>query len=236
MADTLIEWADKTWNPITGCTPISAGCANCYAKRMAYRLRGRYGYPKNEPFRPGTWHPEKLYDPINWKKPARIFPVSMGDLFHPEVESKHIFKVFEVMRRARWHQFFVLTKRPEGVPAIAYYWSSHIWAGITVENQRAYNVRIGLLMKITAEHYWLSVEPLLGPMGLDLKKCPVDWLVIGPETGPGRRPCNPDWIRSLIDQADAAGVPVFVKAFPFGNRISKEPAEWPAWARRREAT
>jgi protein gp37 len=110
-----IEWTDETWNPVTGCTPISPGCDNCYARRMANRLRGRHGYPKDEPFRPGTLHADKLDQPLRWRKPRRVFVCSMGDLFHPDVEPEHIAAIFGVMAASPRHTFMVLTKRPSSM-------------------------------------------------------------------------------------------------------------------------
>src|SRR5690606_21334656 len=145
MGQTRIEWADAVWNPITGCTPISEGCENCYARRMAKRLRGRYGYPKDDPFKV-TLHPDKLSEPLKWKKPRRIFVCSMGDLFHEDVPFDYITKVFDVMCAWRWpnkeaerlgdeslledpgHTFMILTKRPERVDEWLW-WVFQYWPG-----------------------------------------------------------------------------------------------------------
>ena len=110
---TKIEWCDVTWNPVTGCSPISEGCQRCYAKRMAERLRGRFGYPKHNPFQPNIWHADKFNDPTNWKKPRRIFVCSMGDLFHDEVEYRHINRIYRRTWNFRYHIYIFLTKRPK---------------------------------------------------------------------------------------------------------------------------
>ena len=195
MAETRIEWADTVWNPVTGCNKVSAGCANCYAERMSKRLAGRYGYPKDEPFRV-TLHPEKLDEPLKWKKPRRIFVNSMSDLFHEDVPDRFIIKVFETMANAQWfngHTFMVLTKRPERMKRIVeaikddldeqaeleklpngmtrrkmtfHFPLQNIWLGVSVENQAAADERIPLLLQTSAAVRFISAEPLLGPVSL----------------------------------------------------------------------
>jgi len=266
MAATKIEWATDVWNPCTGCTPISAGCANCYAKRMASRLKGRFGYPAGKPFKV-TLHPEKLDEPLRWKKPRRVFVCSMGDLFHEDVPDGFISQVFGVMSLAWEHTFIVLTKRPQRMAewlrtacekvhdasrpiAEIIQCRSHsrnlwplpnLWLGTTAENQTAYEDRIEWLLKCPATVTFLSLEPLLGPIDLtatyathDGLRGRIHWLIAGPETGPRARPCNPDWIGSAINQAKAAGIKVFVKAFPLKDRVSKDPESWPGWANLQE--
>ena len=182
MNNTKIEWADMTWNPITGCTPISEGCANCYAKRMANRLRGRCGYPSDEPFRPGTIHQDKLYDPLKIKQPKRIFACSMGDLYHEKNSGSDIRLIYEVMAAAFQHTFIVLTKRPERIMSVLYgeeggfYFGGgdylpNVWHLVTVENQENAH-RIAELVKLRTEGSpgWpvlgVSIEPMLGPVSL----------------------------------------------------------------------
>ena len=173
---TKIEWADATWNPITGCTPISEGCQNCYAKRMANRLAGRFGYPADDPFRV-TLHPDRLNEPMHWRKPRRIFVCSMSDLFHPDVPDRFIQRVFNVMTHpfssaAYHHTFMLLTKRPERIltgHAERFAEWPHIWLGVTAENQKRAEERIPILLKIPAAVRFVSVEPMIGPVTLTLR-------------------------------------------------------------------
>jgi len=184
---TKIEWATDTWNPITGCSPISEACQNCYAKRMSKRLAGRCGYPKDDPFRV-TLHPDKLEQPLRWKKPRMIFVCSMGDLFHDDVPEIEIIRVFAVMADAQQHTYLVLTKRPERMkevltsPSIANdvwlmtntgisedkpIWPlPNVWLGVTAENQARADERIPILLQIPATVRFVSVEPMLGPVDL----------------------------------------------------------------------
>lgn len=219
---TKIEWTDETWNPVTGCTPISEGCKNCYAARMANRLRGRFGYPADEPFRV-TVHPDRLGDPFHWRKPRRIFVCSMGDLFHKNVPVGFIDRAFVVMAGSRRHTFIVLTKRAAELGA----WCRHqreraareidyvklplpnVWQGVSVEN--ADNLwRIDELRHVPAAVRFLSLEPLLGALpNLDLAG--IDWVIVGGETGPGARPMKPEWARAIRHDCAEAGVPFFMK-------------------------
>lgn len=175
MNQTSIEWAEKTWNPISGCTPISEGCQNCYAKRMAQRLRGRCGYPADEPFRV-TLHPDRLEEPLRLRKPSRIFVCSMSDLFHEDVPFEFIDQVFDVMATARKHTFMVLTKRPERLLEYArsrtretgegYLNEGNVWLGVTAENQARADERIPILLETPAAVRFVSIEPMLGPIDL----------------------------------------------------------------------
>lgn len=182
MGKTLIEWTDKVWNPITGCSPVSDGCLNCYAKRMAYRLKGRYGYSKDDPFKV-TFHPERLDGPLHWKKPSRIFVCSMGDLFHEDVKEEWLRRIiFEMMRSPNKHTFLVLTKRPKGMAEFIEWYGSHaiwggprpgflndfprIWLGVSIEDQKTADERIPILLKIPAAKRFVSVEPMLGPVDI----------------------------------------------------------------------
>ena len=234
---TKIEWCDETWNPITGCTPISEGCQNCYAKRMANRLRGRFGYPEDEPFKI-TFHPDRLDQPYTWKKPRKIFVGSMGDLFHDDVSQQILRTILVLTLNLPRHTFLILTKRPKRMAyEIPELWdyrnaegtiSKNLWLGITAENQKCADERIPVLLQIPAAVRFVSVEPMLGPIELDHKykkrwndKVPgwemswmlqdVDWVIAGPETGPGARPCKPEWIENLYEQCQHAGVPFFDK-------------------------
>jgi protein gp37 len=205
-----IEWTESTWNPVTGCTKISPGCAHCYAEVMSRRLKAM-GQPN---YRRGfrvTTHPHALDLPLSWRKPQMIFVNSMSDLFHDDVSLDFIQKVFEVMGRADWHTYQVLTKRAERLvelaPALP--WRPNIWMGVTVENADcAY--RIDHLRRTSAAVKFLSLEPLLGPLPhLNLEG--IDWVVVGGESGPGARPVDPAWITDIRDQCLEAGVSFFFK-------------------------
>ena len=228
---TKIEWCEETWNPVTGCTAVSAGCEHCYAKRMANRLRGRYGYPQDEPFKV-TLHPGRLDKPLHWKKPRHIFVCSMGDLFHRDVPFEFIDRVWTIMLRSPDHTFLVLTKRPERMMEFweelgCYYDDGvlpNLWLGVSVENQKTADERIPILLQIPAAVRFVSVEPMLGPVDL-IDHLPdwdmpgdspeyttgLDWVICGGESGPGARPMHPDWARQLRDDCVAAGVPFFFK-------------------------
>jgi len=231
---TKIEWCHETWNPITGCSPISEGCKNCYAQRMAQRLKGRFGYPEDEPFRV-TFHPDRLDQPLKWKKPQMIFVCSMGDLFHKDLRRntgfgtswERVCEIYEVMMKTSWHTFLILTKRPDNMGWFYKEWVNclvevrNIWLGVTVESSK-YLSRIDELLKIPAVIRFVSIEPMLEPMYiLKYLKQPktldgrerslLNWVIAGPETGPGKRTCKPEWIKHLYDQCQEAGVPFFDK-------------------------
>ena len=262
MAKTQIEWTDATWNPVTGCSPVSAGCQNCYARRMATRLRGRYGYPDGDPFCV-TFHPERLGEPLKWRTTRRVFVCSMGDLFHEDVSFEFIDKAHEVMRYCRQHTFQMLTKRPERLKAfwdwrqnyypyilnvgalnrgtVAQYRQlrppENAWYGTSVEDQPTVDERIPHLLACPAAVRFVSCEPLLVPVDLTGFLDRIDWVIVGCETGPGRRPCNLEWVADIVAQCRAAGVPCFVKQVSVGRwpgRVSHEPAEWPEELRVRE--
>lgn len=234
MGNTRIEWAEKSWNPVTGCTKISPGCQNCYAERMSKRLRGRCGYPVEDPFRV-TLHPERLEEPLRWRKPSMIFVCSMGDLFHEVVPKWMIWEVMDVILQAKQHTFLVLTKRPANMKRF-YDWyyngggrttepPKNLWLGVTAENQEEADKRIPILLQIPAAVRFVSVEPMLGPVDLDsylivgtdhpgsIMRKGIDWVICGGETGPKARPMHPDWVRSLRDQCQSAGVPFFFKSW-----------------------
>jgi protein gp37 len=205
-----IEWTDSTWNPVTGCTKISPGCKHCYAERLAKRLlaMGQANYQNGFKV---TLQPQMLDLPLKWRAPKRIFVNSMSDLFHEDVPTDYIKRVFDVMRRADWHQYQVLTKRSERVRALSkdLPWASHIWMGVSVESEK-YVFRVDDLRKTDAYVKFLSIEPLLGPISkLNLRG--IDWAIVGGESGPGARPMDPAWVTSLRDQCLHAGVPFFFK-------------------------
>ena len=226
---TKIEWADETWNPVTGCTPISEGCQNCYAKRMANRLKGRYGYPDDDPFRV-TFHPDRVNEPLGWIKPKRIFVCSMGDFNHSEVEWNWQYKIIEIMFCNSDHTYMVLTKRPqelaERLDNIYFHLGrnygpepfplKNLWLGVTAENQQRADERIPILLQIPAAVRFVSLEPLLGPVNVfnipDITdpRWP-DWVIVGGETGPGARKMEAEWAYSVRDQCISAGIPFFFK-------------------------
>ncbi|MFO1077992.1 MAG: phage Gp37/Gp68 family protein [Planctomycetota bacterium] len=212
-----IEWTESTWNPVTGCTKISPGCKFCYAERMAERLQAM-GQPN---YRDGfrlTLQPQMLELPLRWKKPQTIFVNSMSDLFHKDVPLEYLLRVFDVMRRAHWHNFQVLTKRSDRLadldPKIA--WAPNIWMGVSVE-QDEYRFRIDHLRSTRALLKFLSLEPLLGPLAdLDLRG--IDWVIVGGESGPSARPMEADWAIDLRDQCRKAQVQFFFKQWGGKNK------------------
>ena len=215
--NSAIEWTESTWNPVTGCTKISPGCRHCYAERMALRLRGM-GQPNYARGFEVSLHPHALRLPLGWKKPQMIFVNSMSDLFHEQVPLEFIQQVFDVMRRANWHTYQVLTKRSERLleldPRLA--WPANVWMGVTVENAD-YTHRIDDLRRTRAAVKFLSLEPLLGPMpNLDLHG--IHWAVVGGESGPGARPMPPEWVVEIRDQCMKAGVPFFFKQWGGVNK------------------
>jgi protein gp37 len=205
-----IEWTDATWNPVTGCSKISPGCKFCYAERLAHRLQamGQTNYRNGFEV---TLQPHMLEHPLRWRQPRRVFVNSMSDLFHEDVPAPYIKRVFDVMRRASWHQFQVLTKRSERLiqldPVLK--WQPHIWMGVSIENED-YLFRIDHLRQTGAAIKFLSIEPLLGPLPkLDLHG--IDWVIVGGESGPGARPVDPEWVREIRDQCASACVAFFFK-------------------------
>ena len=217
MAKSSIEWTEATWNPVTGCTKISPGCTNCYAERMAYRLRamGQRNYANAFKL---TLQPHMLELPLKWRTPQVIFVNSMSDLFHKDVPEYYIQNVFDVMRRAKWHRFQVLTKRADRLKELSpkLPWRSHIWMGVSVESD-AYISRINYLRETGAKIKFLSLEPLLGPfIDLDLEK--IDWVIVGGESGPGAREMRREWVIDIRDQCIRAGVPFFFKQWGGTNK------------------
>lgn len=273
---TKIEWAEETWNPVTGCSPISEGCRNC-SERMSKRLAGRCGYPADDPFRV-TLHPHKLDEPLKWKKPRRVFVCSMGDLFHEDVPDEFIARIWGIMAKCLNHTFQVITKRPHrmmewlsrvkdwegwkthnGEPPNVYGGSGiivgynmwplpNVWLGVTAENQQMADERIPILLETPAAVRFVSVEPMLGPVDLisndylggcincevcldNPKTCinraqdrKIDWVICGGESGHGARPMHPEWVRSLKDQCQEAGVPFFFKQW--GEWFPRDQWEW----------
>jgi protein gp37 len=215
--NSAIEWTDATWNPVTGCTKISPGCANCYAQRMAKRLQamGQANYADGFNV---TMHDRAVELPLGWKKPRAIFVNSMSDLFHENVPVEFILRIFDVMRRADWHKFQILTKRSQRLLELEGQlpWLPHVWMGVSVESQE-YVGRINDLRQTHAHTKFLSLEPLLGPLpNLDLSG--IDWVIVGGESGPGHRPMKPAWVTGIRDQCNSAGVPFFFKQWGGVNK------------------
>jgi protein gp37 len=212
-----IEWTESTWNPVTGCSKISPGCKHCYAERMAERLQAM-GQPN---YRNGfalTLQPQMLELPLRWKKPQTIFVNSMSDLFHDDVPLSYISEVFDVMGRASWHRFQVLTKRSERLASLTSQlkWAANVWMGVSVENDR-YRFRIDDLRATGAHVKFLSLEPLLGPLR-SLHLSDIDWVIVGGESGPGARPMDPAWVTDLRDQCRRGHVPFLFKQWGGKNK------------------
>lgn len=217
MRSTRIEWTESTWNPVTGCSKISAGCANCYAERMAWRLHAM-GQPNYSRGFDVVCHEHVLHLPLEWKASRTIFVNSMSDLFHDSVPDDFIRQVFAVMRQARWHRFQVLTKRAERLEQLASTldWAPNVWMGVSVENKKARN-RIALLRKTPAAVRFVSAEPLLESLEtLDLEG--VHWVIVGGESGPGARPMESAWALDIKKQCDAQSVPFFFKQWGGANK------------------
>lgn len=208
--ETAIEWTESTWNPVTGCSEVSPGCAHCYAKTFAERWRGVSGHPYEQGFDLRLW-PSRLDHPLKWKRPRMIFVNSMSDLFHEDIPFQYVQRVFGVMREASHHTFQVLTKRHERLSALAPLldWPPNVWMGVSIENKR-WVVRADHLREVPAAVRFISAEPLLGPLtGLDLTG--IDWLIAGGESGPRHRPVDAEWIRALREQCRQKGVAFFFK-------------------------
>lgn len=228
-----IEWTNSTWNPVTGCTKVSAGCDNCYAERFSERFRG---VPGNH-FETGfdlTLRPKRLQEPLTWKKPRRIFVNSMSDLFHKDIPKEYVSQVFDTMEAAHWHTVQLLTKRSSLMRNFvnerygAGKAPPHIWLGVSIENQAALE-RLKHLKETNASVRFISIEPLLGPMGtMDLSG--IHWVIVGGESGPKARKIEPDWVREVRDQSVAQGVPFFFKQWggitPKKNGNSIDGRQW----------
>ncbi|MEO2069433.1 MAG: phage Gp37/Gp68 family protein [Desulfurobacteriaceae bacterium] len=216
---SLIEWTESSWNPITGCSKVSDGCKNCYAERLALRLK-KMGVKK---YRNGfklTLHPESLDEPLRWKTPRMIFVCSMSDLFHKDVPEEFIKEIFRVMNDARMHTFQVLTKRAERLAEFAdkVNWTSNIWAGVTVESEK-YLYRVEYLRKVPAVVKFISMEPLLSPVsGLRKVIQGIDWVIVGGESGFNARPMKAEWVREIRDICEEFNVPFFFKQWGGVNK------------------
>ena len=211
MADgSSIEWTEATWNPVTGCSKVSPGCAHCYAETFAERWRGISDHPYEQGFDLRLW-PTRLEMPLRWRRSRMIFVNSMSDLFHEDIDDDYIVRVFDVMARADWHVFQILTKRQDRLAALAQDlpWPPNVWMGVSIENRRFVH-RADQLRAVPAAVRFISAEPLLGPLeGLDLHG--IDWLIAGGESGPGHRPVRAEWIRDLRDRCAEQETAFFFK-------------------------
>ena len=255
---SLISWTEATWNPVVGCTKYSEGCENCYAIRHVRRMganpvaairRANEGLAVN---RDGclNWSgevrplPERLEQPLHWRKPRMVFVDSLSDLFHKDVPANYVAQVFGVMRRAHWHTFQVLTKRSDRLRELdaTLDWPANVWMGVTVESAKYIN-RIDDLRATGAQMKFLSLEPLLGPMpNLDLAG--IDWVIVGGETGPGARRMETGWVRDVRDQSLAAGSPLHFKQWGeydengvrVGKKVAGEMLDGRVWKQRPTGT
>lgn len=216
-SNSSIEWTESTWNPVTGCTKVSPGCKNCYAERMAKRLLAM-GQPNYKNGFKLTMHDHALDLPLKWKKPQTIFVNSMSDLFHKDVQEDFIQKVFDIMNRAPWHTFQVLTKQAERLAEISNRlpWGKNIWMGVSVENAD-YKLRIDFLRRTKAHVKFISFEPLIDRIGkVNLRE--IDWVIVGGESGPRARYMSPEWVADIRDQCLAQKVPFFFKQWGGVNK------------------
>ena len=211
--NTGIEWTDRTWNPTTGCDKVSPGCTHCYAEALTKRFHTNF--PNGFTFQE---HPKRLNEPRGWRKPSRIFVNSMSDLFHEDISLDFLKQVFEVMRETPHHIYQILTKRDKRLVELAdqLEWSDNIWMGVSVENQN-YVHRVDSLRQVNAKVRFLSCEPLLGPLQLDLTG--IHWVIVGGESGQKHRPMQVEWAQSIRDQCQDAGVAFFFKQW--GGRTPK---------------
>ena len=212
--NSTIEWTNATWNPVTGCTKISAGCDNCYAERFSERFRNVEGHPFEQGF-DLTLGPDRAEQPLKWKKPKMIFVNSMSDLFHKDIPRSYIGRVFDTMEKADWHVFQILTKRSSLMMRFAndrYKCDpapEHIWLGASVEDHTKRS-RIKHVQNTNASVRFLSIEPLIGPPG-NMNLDDINWVIVGGESGPNARPIQLSWARSVRDQCVAQNVPFFFK-------------------------
>jgi len=217
MAKSTIEWTESTWNPITGCTKISAGCKNCYASILAKRLQAMGQKKYQNGFAP-TMHPDTLDDPFKWKNGKLVFVNSMSDSFHKEFPLTFIQQMFSVMNETPRHTYQVLTKRAERLEELSTFlnWTDNIWMGVSVENEKTID-RIDHLRKIGAKVKFLSCEPLIGPLpNINLEG--IDWVIVGGESGPNSRPMEKEWVEDIQQQCEKAGVAFFFKQWGGVNK------------------
>jgi protein gp37 len=217
MAKTKIEWTQDTWNPTTGCTKISSGCANCYAEKMSFRLQKMGNVKYKDGFNLSV-HPESLIEPYNWKKPRMVFVNSMSDLFHEDLSFEFIEQVFKVMNDNPKHTFQILTKRSEILEKYSkhFTWTKNIWMGVTVEN-KSQLYRIDNLRKTNAQVKFLSCEPLLSELGkMNLRG--IQWVIVGGESGSKSRPMEEIWVQNILNQCRQHEIPFFFKQWGGFNK------------------
>ena len=217
MSKSKIEWTESTWNPVSGCTKISRGCDNCYAERMAMRLKamGTRGYENGFEV---TLHPHTLEKPLKMKKPQVIFVNSMSDIFHEKIPDTFIFQIFEIMNKAHWHTFQVLTKRPKRLAKLAskLNWTDNIWMGVTVEANE-YVDRVDYLRDCPAKIKFLSLEPLIDSVDkLDYSE--IDWVIAGGESGYGARVMQKGWVLEIRDRCKNENIDFFFKQWGGVNK------------------
>jgi protein gp37 len=233
---TKIPWCEETWNPQTGCQEISPGCANCYARRMAGRLRGRFGYPADYPFAP-TYHLDKLDEPRKWKNPRLVFVCSMGDLFHPGVYPAIQEKIFQVITETPKHTYLILTKRPDNMRKFLAKRSGapeNCYLGVSIEDQIRADYRIKKLLRIPGARRFVSAEPLLAPIDIEgsiyragwfpeSEGTGLSWVIVGCESGPGRRPMREDWARIVKGFCVSYRIPFFYKQAEVAGKVTETP-------------
>jgi protein gp37 len=236
MADnSAIGWTDATWNPVTGCTKVSPGCARCYIERQTpMRIAGRRFERGQIALR---LHPERLEPPLHWRRPRRVFVNSMSDVFHEDLPAEYVAQMFDVMARADWHVFQVLTKRHERLVELAprLPWPANVWMGVSIENRRFVH-RADYLRQVAAAVRFISAEPLLGPLDA-LNLDGIDWLIVGGESGPHYRPMKLRWVRELRELARLHGAAFFMKqdCGPRSEQLGRF-ADEAAWPRQMPAT
>jgi len=238
MGITKIPWAEVSWNPISGCSPIASGCQNCYAKKMAYRLRGRYGYPQDEPFRP-TFDPDKLEQPLKWKKPRLIFLGSMSDFGHIDFTNDQLAKIINVTIKSPQHTFLILTKRPQRLLEF-FNWLpdesfNNLWFGTSASTQKEFDENAEILCKIDSPNLFVSLEPLLED--INLGKYELAWYIAGAESGKNKRTYPRGAISSLIKQCSNIRKPLFIKQVHYTSydgtsesgilKLDKDIRNWP---------
>lgn len=238
-----MKYWDISWNPLSGCSPCSPGCDNCFAKRMAYRLRGRFGYPKDDPFRV-TFHSEKAEQPLDYKKPKIIFVCLMSDIFHEDVKNNDRARIFRAMMAANWHTYLILTKRIQNALDYSFIFKNNPnWRlGITICNQEEADEKIPILLQIPAAHRWVSIEPMLGAINFKFIRGDykgswlngLDWVVLGTESGSKRRPAKLELIKDVKEQCKTAGIPVFIKQLEINGKVNANMDNWPEDLRIRE--
>ena len=217
MTKTKIEWTESSWNPITGCSKISDGCLNCYAEKMALRLKamGTKGYENGFEV---TLQNHQLERPLKLKKPQMIFVNSMSDIFHEKVPQDYILKIFETMNKADWHIFQVLTKRPERLEELRekITWTKNIWLGTTIESNK-YIDRVKFIKETQANIKFISFEPLIDSVK-DIDIDGIDWVIVGGESGSGSRVIKKEWIYEIKEKCDKLNIPFFFKQWGGTNK------------------